>query len=173
MLFHHSAFGVVAVVGEFYHLAACDVAAVEGESDEGAHLLPSLLAGGTRIDGEQTQTAVRDDLEDVTVSAHEDFGLRQFQSRLDARRVSPWVSANVCHDHLYPFHSEYLGLLVESSQFGPINVAIHCSNLGPNGLQHRHERGVANVACMPYLVAVGKMLGIPVVPVAMSVAYYT
>ena len=161
----------VAIIGEFYDLAACDVAVVESEADEGSHFLPALSASGTRVDGERAKTAVGDDFEDVAVTAHEDFRLHKVESRLDARGVTPWIAANVGHHHLHALGGEDLGLLESTTQVLSIGIAINCAYLWSYRRNHVDERFVADVARVPNLIAVGKMLGIPVIPVAVSVAY--
>ena len=66
---------------------------------------------------------------------------------------------------------ENFGLLEATAQVLSVGIAPHRSHLRPYGLYHIDERFVANVASVPNLVAVGKMLSIPVIPVAVSVAY--
>ena len=51
-----------------------DVAIVERQGHERAHYLPALNASGTRVDNEAAQRTVGHHLEDVAVTAHEQFG---------------------------------------------------------------------------------------------------
>ena len=130
-----------------------------------------LPACCSRVDGEHSEAAVGDDLEDVAVSAHEDLGLHQFQSRLDAWRIPSRIAANVGHHHLHPLGSEDLGFLETPPEVLPIGIAPHGSHLWSYRLNLFDESHVAYIAGMPNLVAAIEVLCIAVVPVAVSVAY--
>ena len=71
---------MVAVISKFDNLTAGYVAVVEGETYEGADFLPTLLSCSSRIDGENTQTAVGDYLENMAVATHKDFGLNKVKA---------------------------------------------------------------------------------------------
>ena len=159
---------MLAVIGQLNHLAAGDVAGIECEFDECAHPLPPLASGGSGIDGEHAQLAVGDDLEDVAMSAHKEFGLRELQTGADARSIAARIAADVGHDHLHALGLENLGFLEAAAEQGTVGITI-------DRAQHRHEMAesvghllVANVARMPNLVAVAEVNGISVVPVTSS-----
>ena len=117
---------------EFYHLATRNHACIERERDERAHLLPTLRASSTGIDGEHRIIAIGNHFKNVAMAAHQNFRVRDSEALLDAWRISPRVAANVRHHHLHALHLKDFGLLESAAQILSVGIAPHCP-------KHRHK----------------------------------
>ena len=103
------------------------------------------------------------------MAAHEQFGPRQFQALTYARGILAWVAADMSHHHLDTLDLKDFHLLEASAQARPVHVAAHGTEHGGDGLQPVGQVVAADIASVPYLITVGKVLGIAVVPPRMRV----
>ena len=78
------------------------------------------------------------------------------------------VASNVGHHHVALLDLEPEHLTVAAAYLLPVDVAVHGAH-GAMAFQLVYDKLTANVAGMPYLVAVGKMDQVLVVPPAMGV----
>ena len=60
--------------GDFDYFEVFDFGVGDFEAEEGADLVEALYACGTRVEGEHVVVLVVHNSENVTMSAHEDFG---------------------------------------------------------------------------------------------------
>ena len=79
------------------------------------------------------------------------------------------ISADVSEHHLHAVGGEYFHRAKAAAQVCAIDVAIHGTHHGRNRFEAVDNRFVADVACMPYFVAVLEILGVAVIPIGMSV----
>ncbi len=153
-----------------FKVAECTV--IDCETDQSAHLMPALQTGSTRIDVQQTKFLVVKDLEDVAVTRNEKLGRMRKKKFSDARVVTAWIAANVCHQDVCAFACPSKSLSEESSHVAPVAVAINSSQWAELLQSHGHFQRT-NVAGMPYLVARLKVLQVAVVPKGVGVAKQT
>lgn len=157
---------------EFDYLEAADGTAVDGEPDESAHLLPSVVACGSGIDVKQSQHRVGHDLEDVGMATHHQpypvFGEQTF----DSGCIFPRIASDVGQKYVHALHLEYLGLAAAAAHVAVVDVASH----GAHHWRHRLETAdyvdVADITGVPDLIAVLEMGRVAVVPAGMGVGKY-
>ncbi len=114
-----------ASVTQLHHLHVFELRSVDGEADEGAHLVEAVVACRTGIDVEHVEGLVILYLQDVRVSADEEFGWAHHQASHNRGVVFPWITTDVLHHHLGLLHGEAEGLRIEPADFLSVNVAIH------------------------------------------------
>ena len=64
----------MAVLGYLDNVEVAELAGIDGEADEGTHLMPALQPCGTGVDMKETELAVVLYLEDMAVAADEELG---------------------------------------------------------------------------------------------------
>ena len=153
---------------ELDDLEVADVVAVDDEAHQGAHLLPALQSGCSRVDVKQAQRGVVLHLEDVRVSANEELGRRGHQASHHAAVVTAGVAADVLHHDVDALAAKANLLGKHAAQVAAVDVAIHGRERMEPAEAQGHLGG-ADVAGMPNLVDVGKVEGITLVPEAVGV----
>ena len=117
--------GGLFLITQLHHLHVFELRSVDGEADEGAHLVEAVVACRTGIDVEHVEGLVILYLQDVRVSADEEFGRAHHQASHNRGVVLPRIATDVLHHHLGLLHGEAEGLRIEPADFLSVNVAIH------------------------------------------------
>lgn len=117
--------GGLFLITQLHHLHVFELRSVDGEADEGAHLVESVVACRTGIDVEHVEGLVILYLQDVRVSADEEFGRAYHQASHNRGVVLPRIATDVLHHHLGLLHGEAEGLRIEPADFLSVDVAIH------------------------------------------------
>ena len=131
-----------------------------------------MMPGGSGIDMEQVKLAVIHYLQDMAVSAHEKLYGILAQKRRHAAAVSAGISPDMCKQHIHILHAEHKKLRALASYYPAIDIAFHSPYNGAHSLKPLHNIYVTYIACMPYLVAIGKMQRETVVPAGMRIGKY-
>ena len=141
---------------------------VGGEADERAHLMPALQTGSAGIDMQQVQLLVVLNLENVAVATDEELGRTGVELVADAPIVATGISSDVRHQDVCALAvpSQFLGIhQTEVTSVAVADDSTQRTELGqPLGYFH-----AADVAGMPYLVALGKVFEVFRVPVGVGV----
>ena len=72
---------------------------IDGQTYQGAYLMPALQAGGSWVDMQQTQTRVTLNLQDVAVPADEERRRVGIDGVSYMSIVMSWIAADVSHQH--------------------------------------------------------------------------
>ena len=86
--------------------------------------------------------------------------------------VSAWVASDVCHYYITLFDLELEHITETQAQLAPVDITAYGTH-GAVRLQLVYDYLAAYVSCMPYLIAVGKMVQVSVVPPAVCVRHET
>lgn len=154
---------------EFDNLAVGDVVSVDCEPDKSAHFVPSLLACRAGIYVQQGEFFVVDYFKDVRVTVDHKADVVFGKQAFHAGPPFAGIPADVSEEHAYAFAVEYEEFVAETSHRAGVDIAAHGSD-GANFRQTADDVIVADVAGMPYFIAVGEMEGITVVPPRVCVA---
>ena len=145
-------FSGVVLSGYLYHFQILEYSMIDGQTHQGAHLVPSLQASSTRVDMQQSQARVTLNLQDVAVPADEERRRVGIDGVSYMSIVMSWIAADVSHQHAGALAGEtYIGR-EDESQLATVGIAIHGS-CGTELLQARDELHPSDVTCMPDLVA--------------------
>lgn len=129
------------------------VIAVNVKQNEGAHLVPALLAGCSRIDVQAVQCIVVHDLKDVRMTTDEQTSLFLLQSFFQPRGITARIARNVLHQYGYCFAPEYEGFREQRPNSPVVDIAKNT----PKGLVQCLQLGYniqgAKVARVPYFIA--------------------
>ena len=98
--------GGLFLITQLHHLHVFELRAIDGEADKGAHLVEAVVACRTGIDVEHVERLVVLYLQDVRVSADEEFGRAHHQASHNRGVVLPRIATDVLHHHLGLFHGE-------------------------------------------------------------------
>ncbi len=131
--------------------------------------MPSLEAGGSGVDVEEAYLTVVLDLEDMAVTTDEEVGRTVDELGIDGTVVMPGVASDVGEQDLGLFTAEAEELGEHATQLSAVAVAYDCSQ-GTKGSEAVGDLGGADVACVPYLIALCKVLYIAVIPIGVGVA---
>lgn len=164
----HSSRRAGATFAQLDHFEVAQAGVVHGEAHEGAHAVPPLQAGGAGVDVEQAERAVVLHLQDVRVARDEEPGRSREEHAADAAVVMAGIAADVLHEHVGGFAAEAQHDGEEAAQVAAVAVAAHGTERAEGGEAFGHlER--ADVARVPYLVTLGEVLRVAVVPVSVRV----
>lgn len=113
------------LITQLHHLHVLELGAIDGEAHQRTHLVETIVACRTGIDVEHVEGLVILYLQDVRVSADEEFGWAHHQASHNRGVVLPRITTDVLHHHLGLLHGEAEGLRIEPADFLSVNVAIH------------------------------------------------
>lgn len=163
---------IVRAAGDFDDLKIAELAAIDGETDEGTDVMPALEAGSTRIDVEELELGVVLHLQDMAVTANEELGGTGKELVADAPVVTTRVTTDVGHQHVGSFARP-------AQQFGKHAAEVAAIAVADDGSKGT-ERGEAvgelhttDVAGVPDLVALAEVLQVLVVPETMGITQQT
>ena len=99
-------FSGVVLSGYLYHFQILEYSMIDGQTHQGAHLVPSLQASSTRVDMQQSQARVTLNLQDVAVPADEERRRVGIDGVSYMSIVMSWIAADVSHKHLHALDVE-------------------------------------------------------------------
>ena len=102
------------------------------------------------------------------MAADEDAGPRGVKLSADRGVVTPGIAADVGHHHRDLLHVEAQRPRIHLPHGIAVDVAVHCPEWADGREPHRHV-GRPDVARMPYLITLGEILRILLVPPAVGV----
>ena len=92
-------------MSQFNYLEVAKQAFVNSQTDECAHLVPSLESGGSGINVKKTERAVILYFKDVAVSANEKFWRSLNKLPHNAAVIAPRISSDMSHQYVCSFTS--------------------------------------------------------------------
>ena len=129
-------------------------------------------ACGTGVDVEKSELLVVHDLEDVAVTGNEELRWLGIEAAADAGIVMTWIAADMLYEYFDAFALEAVFLTEPLADVVTVDVAKH----SPQGLYCGKPVGdveTADVACVPYFVALGEIGFVAWIPVAVGVGKKT
>jgi hypothetical protein len=99
-------------------------------------------------------------------------GLFLKQHCLHAWRILSGITSYVSHPHLYAIYRKAFHRFESATHHSTITIAIHCTHWR-NTFETIYHTLIANVACMPYLIATAEVLHIFIVPPRMRIRQYS
>lgn len=168
------------ITRQSYHLEVPHLAAIDGQADESAVLMPPLQTCRTRVYVQQTIRLIIHYLQDMGMSGYEK--LRRFFSDLleNSTIITPRITADVLHKHLnvLAFESQYLWK--HTQEIPSVSISLYRTHNAPFGIVCRAEwcgKAIndlrrADVARMPYLIALVKVRQVAFVPIRVGVTDY-
>lgn len=88
---------------QLYNFAICNVVAINGKGNNGAHLVPALPARGAGIYVQATQRIVVNNFQNVRVAANKELCAALCKLLLYFGRISSRITANMRHENFYRF----------------------------------------------------------------------
>ena len=158
----------MAVLGYLDDVEVAELAGIDGEADEGTHLMPALQPCGTGVDMKEAELAVELYLEDMAVAADEELGWTGEELVADTPVVAPGIAADMGHEDVGTLACPSQLLREHQPQVGTVAVADD-STQGTESGEAVGEFHGTDVAGMPYLVALGEILQVLIVPVGVGV----
>ncbi len=113
------------LIAQLHHLHVLELGAIDGEAHQGTHLVETIVARCTGVDVEHVERLVILHLQDVRMSADEEFGRAHHQASHNRGVVFARIATDVFHHHLGLLHGEAQGLRVEPADVLSVDVAIH------------------------------------------------
>ena len=107
--------------------------------------------------------------ENVRVARNEEVGRVGKDFRADASVVVAGVSADVFHQDVGLLHAEAQNFGEQAPHISAVDIAVNGSQRADVGQAVGHFHG-ADVACVPYFIALGKVFFVALVPIAMGIA---
>jgi hypothetical protein len=131
-------------------------ASLHGESQQGAHEMPSVVTASTGVHMKQSEHLVAHDLQDMRVAADEQTGSQTSKFHPCSPVVIAWVAPYVGHVNV-----DALALPGEigrqiGAEFGTVKIPVNASDW-PKGPEQIQNLDRPEVACVPNLVAFGEM----------------
>lgn len=83
---------------------------------------------------------------------------------LDSWLVATWITADMGHEHIHPLDREFLYLTEATAHIAVVYVAADSPDNRRDRFETAYDIDVAYVTGVPYLVTLGEMLGIAVIP---------
>ena len=156
--------------GKLYYLAIPHVSAVDGKFYDCADTMPAGCAGRPGIDVEKVQLFVVNYFQYVGMPGNHQPDALLSKQRFHTLCPFAGIAAYVSEQNLNTLNTEYLKFTAFSAHHSMIDVSANGTHHGSNILKTLHYAIVANVAGMPYLIAIFKILSKAIIPAAMSVA---
>ena len=156
----------------FYHFQIAYVAPIDFEAQQCAHLMETIDAGGSGIHGQHLQCVVVLHFQYVRMSADKQVWLVGQNFAIGLRAVTSGIAADVGHEHFDVFALEGEEFGTTPAHHSGVDVATDSAETRADGEQTAIGVFVADVAGVPYLVAVGEMDGEAVIPARMCVGQY-
>lgn len=155
---------MIFLFAEFDDFKTADAAVVDGEADECADFLPSVIAGSAGIDMEQTELAVRHDFKDVGVAADHYVDSVGGKEVFDSGGIFPGIAGYVGEPYPQTLDFENFRFTASAAHVAVVDIAAHGTHHRRSVLKPSDNVDVADIAGMPDFVAVLEMDGIAVVP---------
>ena len=178
---------------KFNNFEVFDISVLDREPESSPDSLDAIFAAGTWVHQEAVELFVEDDPEDMTMTANEELRLLTFEEFSSFRTVVTRVATYVHHKDRKPFDRERQGALLldrlryvdahavlDVDSVFPADSGAHILTVGvtsdrsdrsPFLAQRMEDIIVADVACVPYLVASAEEVEQLRVEEAVSVAY--
>ena len=106
------------------------------------------------------------------MSGNKQLRRRQPKPLSYARGIFAWIAADVRHHHLHAVGGENLNGIECTPSLGTVDIDVDSTHHRRHFAKALDDGHVANVAGVPNLVTVGKMLGVAVVPQRVGVRQY-
>ena len=138
---------------EFHYFQVLNIGLINGKTQQGFNLVQPVVPSCSGVHIEHTVFLVIDYLQNMRMSADEEFGPFDLQRIPDIGRVSSRTGApDMGHPDIHSFATKALVLGELSAHIHAIDVAKHCYKRF-KGLQLVCYGHRACISCMPYLIA--------------------
>lgn len=146
-----------------------DSSAVDCQTDESALFLPTVVAGGSGVDVEESELMVGHDFKDVGVTADHEIDAIVEQLTFDSRRVASRIACNVGQPDADTVDFKTFGLSTATTHVAVVDVAPDGANRRDYLFESADDVNVADIAGVPNFVAVFEMDRVAVVPTRVGV----
>lgn len=157
-------FGSTRFFPEFDDFETGDMAIVKGEAEKGAHFLPSVVTGRPRIDMQHTKLMVGYDFQYVGVSANHQIDAVFGEDAFHSGCIFPGIAPDVGHPDPDTLNFKTFHLFTAAAHVAVVDIATHGPYDRGYSFKPTDNVDVADIACVPYLIAILKVDCIAVVP---------
>src|SRR5690606_26645988 len=130
--------------------------------------MPSLFSGGTGVEVEGLQLLVVHDLKNMGMATDKKCRRIPMNFLFHLRTVTAGIPANMGHPYIHLFAPKAQMLRVPRANIPPVYIAVYATKrlYGSQCIGYCH---VSEISCVPYFIAVGKVLEDCVVKITVGI----